>query len=95
MREDELAVYISMLRADQIGRYMTHAYLEDLHFHINPARFQVFVDSYRDTFNRNYKSPVSGRDTFIITYEHLVDEGFENKILPLLWEFLGVDLPFQ
>ncbi|KAL3924944.1 MAG: hypothetical protein SGILL_000734 [Bacillariaceae sp.] len=90
-RDDELAVYISMLRADQTGRYMTHRYPEGMRFHIEPARFQGFVDNYRDTFQRKYKSPVCGRDTFIITYEQLVDESFEGEILSLLWKFLGVD----
>ncbi|KAG7347361.1 glycosyl transferase family 2 protein [Nitzschia inconspicua] len=85
-REDELAVYISMLRADQTGRYMTHGYPSDLRFRVDPAQFQGFLDRYRDTFQTKYKSP--------ITYEQLIHDDFEKDILPLLWKFLNVDSTF-
>jgi len=91
-RQDELAVLVSMIRADETGRYLQHAYPKDLKITIDPARLQSFVDSYRDTFQRKYKSPLCGRDTFLLTYEQLVDqERFEKEMLPLLWKFLGVD----
>ena len=94
-REDELAVYVSMLRADQTGRYLTHKYPADLKLHIDPARFQGFLNNYRDTFRRKYKSPLCGRDTFHITYEQLADlEDFEREMLPKLWTFLGVRTNF-
>jgi len=51
-REDELAVYVSMLRADQTGLYMTHAYPQELRLHIDPAKFQAFLDHYRYTFQK-------------------------------------------
>jgi hypothetical protein len=91
-REDELAVYISMLRAEKTGSNMTQQYPDHLKFYVDPHRFQVFVDNYRVTFRRKYKSPMEKRDTFRVTYEQLVDEvRFEADILPLLWQFLGVD----
>jgi len=91
-REDELAVYVSMMRAEKTGRYMTLAYPQNLKLKIDPVRFQTFVNNYRDTFRRKYKSPMEKRDTFRLTYEQMVDEeNFENEILPLLWNFLGVD----
>ena len=92
-RQDELAVYVSMLRADQTGRYMTHAYPDDLTLHIDPAQFQQFLDHYRDTFARKYKSPTVGRDTFCITYEQLCGDAtvLEEQIMPQLFQFLGVD----
>ena len=35
------------------------------------------------------------RDTFRVTYEQLLDEEhFEDEVLPLLWDFLGVDNSF-
>jgi len=40
-RKDELAVYVSMLRADETGRYMTHKYPEGMTFHIDPILFGV------------------------------------------------------
>lgn len=57
-RKDELAVYVSMLRADETGRYMTYQYPEELTFTIDPAAFQRFLDRYRHTFRKKYK--VSG-----------------------------------
>ena len=92
-RQDELAVSVSMLRADQTGRYMKHAYPDDLTLHIDPAQFQQFVDNYRDTFARKYKSPTVGRDTFCITYEQLCSDTtvLEGQIMPQLFQFFGVD----
>eukprot|EP00977_Amphora_coffeiformis_P016757 scaffold5296_cov163-Amphora_coffeaeformis.AAC.12 len=81
-----------MMRADMTGRYMTHSYPEDLKLHIDPARFQTVVDNYRDTFQRKYKSPMCGQDSFTFCYEDLVDEPtFSTEILPKLWKFLGVN----
>lgn len=97
-RRDELAVYISMQRADLMGRYMTHKYPSDLKIHIDPATFQSFINNYRHTFRDKYISPTadSFKDTFWIEYEEMVDEvNFETNILPKLWEFLGVDSTVQ
>ena len=92
MREDELAVYVSMKRAEKTGHYMTLPYPKKLKLHIDPADFQTFVNNYRDTFRRKYKSPMERRDTFRVSYEQILDEvQFEKQVLPLLWEFLGVD----
>lgn len=92
VRDDELAVYVSMKRAEITGNYMTHKYPDKLKIHIKPVDFQAFVNNYRDTFKRKYKSPTCGRDTFRVSYEQLIDEdNFEKTILPLLWRFLGVD----
>ena len=95
-REDELAVYVSTLRADQTGAYLTHQYPKDLKLHIDPAKFQAFLDRYRLTFQRKYTSPMAGRDTFRLTYEQMVDdeEQFAQEILPKLYRFLGVDPSF-
>lgn len=92
-REDELAVFVSMKRADQTGFYMTKSYPKDLKLHIDPAEFQRFVNNYRNTFRNKYRSPIEKRDTFHITYEQLVNEteqDFERDIVPELWKFLGV-----
>lgn len=90
-RKDELAVYVSMLRADETGRYMTHKYPQNLTFNIDPAKFQHFLDRYRHTFRHKYKSPIVQRDTFWIDYEDLSDlEYFRLNIYPLLCNFLGV-----
>jgi len=91
-REDELAVYLSMMRAEKTGMYMSVEYPRHLKVHIDPAKFQTFVFNYRDTFQRKYKSPFEKRDTFWITYEQLLDkEHFNESILPLLLHFLDVD----
>jgi glycosyltransferase involved in cell wall biosynthesis len=90
-RKDELAVYVSMLRADETGRYMTHNYPENLKFNIDPAEFQSFLDRYRHTFHHKYKSPIVQRDTFWIYYEDLCDlEYFRMNIYPHLCNFLGI-----
>lgn len=90
-RKDELAVYVSQLRADETGRYMTYGYPEDLTFTIDPAHFQSFLDRYRHTFRKKYQSPIAQRDTFWINYEDLCDEeAFRENIYPHLCEFLGV-----
>eukprot|EP00980_Cylindrotheca_fusiformis_P023412 scaffold10472_cov126-Cylindrotheca_fusiformis.AAC.7 len=95
-RKDELAVYVSMQRADLTGLYMTHSYPQDLKIKVDPAAFQAFLNNYRHTFCKKYKSPISKRDTFWIDYEQLVDEDkFEQEILPKLWKFLGVDPTVQ
>lgn len=91
-RRDELAVYVSMLRADETGRYMTHCYPEGLTFNIDPAAFQFFLNRYRLTFQTKYKSPIVKRDTFWICYEDLCDETyFAENVYPPLCQFLGVD----
>ena len=91
-REDELAVYVSMQRADQTGHYMTYSYPTDLKIHVDPAAFQIFVNNYRHTFSTKYQSPVAQHDTLHITYEKMMDEEhFEAEIVPKLWKFLGVD----
>lgn len=98
MREDELAVFVSMKRADYTGSYMTNAYPKDLTFRIDPAEFQRFLNNYRNTFRNKYRSPIAKRDTFWITYEQLIDtKVFETTILPRLWDFLGVknDIPMR
>lgn len=90
-REDELAVFVSMKRADLTGRYLSHPYPDDLKITICPAEFQTFVNNYRHTYRKKYRSPMVGRDTFHITYEELVEEEyFESQLLPHLWRFLGV-----
>jgi len=97
-REDELAVFVSMKRADQTGLYMTRSYPEELKLHIPPAEFQRFINNYRNTFRNKYRSPIEKRDTFHITYEQLIDEiDFEDNIAPKLWDFLGVrnDVPLR
>ena len=97
-REDELAVYVSMQRADLTGLYMTHNYPKDLKIHVDPAAFQIFINNYRHTFQKKYKSPIFQRDTFWITYEQLIDdEVFERQVYPKLMEFLKVDstVPIQ
>jgi hypothetical protein len=91
-REDELAVYVSMMRAETTGRYMTISYPNDLQLRAVPVPFQTFVNNYRDTFQRKYKSPMAKQDTFHITYEQIVAENhFDSDVSPLLWDFLGVD----
>lgn len=91
-REDELAVYLSMKRADQTGRYLTHKYPKNIQVEVDPASFQTFLNNYRNTFDRKYQSPVEKRDTFRITYEQLVDpEMFHRDIAPKLCRFLGID----
>lgn len=91
-REDELAVYVSMKRAEKTGFYMTQPYPRDLKIHVDPVAFQMFIHNYRDTFGRRYKSAMWKQDTFRVSYEQLVDErNFKTEILPLLWNFLGVD----
>ena len=91
-REDELAVYVSALRADETGLYLGMCYPKDLKVYINPAYFQRFVNNYRNTYRNKYKTPMVERDTFHITYEQLIDEDhFRGDILPKLWNFLNVD----
>ena len=97
-REDELAVFVSMKRADKTGFYMTHSYPKNLTLHVDPAEFQRFVNNYRNTFKNKYRSPIEKRDTFHITYEDLIDEDhFETVIAPKLFDFLGVqaNIPIQ
>jgi glycosyltransferase involved in cell wall biosynthesis/LPS sulfotransferase NodH len=90
-REDELAVFVSTKRAEMTGHYMTHPYPSDVKVYVDPAEFQSFVNNYRHTFRKKYRSPIEKRDTFRITYEQLVDQKrFETEILPELWKFLGV-----
>ena len=91
-REDELAVYVSALRADETGLYLGKHYPKNLKVYVNPAFFQRFVNNYRNAFRNRYKSPMPKRDTFHITYEQLIDEDhFRTDILPKLWKFLKVD----
>ena len=75
-RKDELAVYVSMLRADETGGYMKHEYPKNLTFTIDPAAFQSFLDRYRHTFRKKYKSPIEKRDTFWICYVSLSQSAF-------------------
>jgi glycosyltransferase involved in cell wall biosynthesis len=93
VREDELAVYVSMQRAEKSGRYMTGSYPKHLLvIHVDPVAFQVFVDNYWDTYHRRYKSAFEHRDSFWISYEQITQEAsFEESVLPLLWKFLGVN----
>lgn len=91
-REDELKVFVSAMRAEMTGHYMTHSYPDNLKLHVDPAKFQVFVNMYRETFYQKYTSPTAERDTFRITYEQLSkQESFDEEVRPLLWRFLGVD----
>ncbi|CAJ1940641.1 unnamed protein product [Cylindrotheca closterium] len=89
-RQDELAVFISMKRAEKTNAYMTHQYPSDLTIHVDPAEFQRFLNNYNNTFQNKYRSPISKRDTFIIEYEQLVDPIAFEEIAPKLWRFLGV-----
>lgn len=91
-REDELAVYVSMKRAEKTGHYMTKKYPEGLKIHVNPAAFQAFLNNYRAAYGRRHKSVTQAQDTFRISYEQLIEEDdFGKNVLPLLWDFLGVD----
>ncbi|KAL7488326.1 hypothetical protein ACHAW6_013904 [Cyclotella cf. meneghiniana] len=90
-REDELAVYVSMLRAESTGIYMENPYPVDLQVKVDIAQFQSFVNNYRRTFENKYRGPFHKRDTFHLTYEQLQDETtFDGTIAPCLWDFLGV-----
>jgi hypothetical protein len=91
-REDELAVYVSMKRAEVTGSYMSRKYPQNLKINIDIPKFQAFVNHYRFTFQRKYKSPLHERDTFHISYEQLIDEeNFNAEIAPLLFQFLNVN----
>lgn len=46
-REDELAVYVSMMRAEKTGIYMSNKYPEDLRVRVDPVKFQTFLNNYR------------------------------------------------
>lgn len=90
-REDELAVYVSMMRAESTGIYMGNPYPVGLKVRIDVAKFQAFIGNYRRTFEHKYRGPFRRQDTFHITYEQLQDESvFDDEIAPLLWDFLGV-----
>lgn len=90
-REDHLSVYVSMIRAEKTGNYMTLSYPENLKVIVDPSKFQAFVNHYNYVFERKYKSATARRDTFWVTYEQLTDgKLFNEDILPLLWRFLGV-----
>ena len=91
-RDCELSTYVSMKRAEITGSYMTRSYPKGLRVHIDVAAFQAFVNHYRFTFQRKYKSPLYRQDTFRVTYEQLIDQKqFDETIAPKLFEFLGVD----
>ncbi len=92
IREDELAVYVSMKRAEETGSYMTRKYPKGLKIRIDIPKFQAFVNHYKYTFQRKYRSPLQTQDSFRISYEQIVDkENFERQVAPLLFKFLGVD----
>jgi len=75
-RECELSTYVSMKRAEITGSYLTLPYPTGLKVTIDVAAFQVFVNNYRFTFQRNYRSPLRCQeDTFRVTYEQLTDDG--------------------
>jgi hypothetical protein len=63
-REDELAVYVSMKRAEMTGHYMSHGYSPELKIRVDPAAFQTYVNNYRHTCRTQYHSPMAKRDTF-------------------------------
>lgn len=90
-REDELAVFVSMMRAETTGIYMGNPYPLGLKVKVDVAKFQAFINNYRRTFEIKYRGPFHKRDTFHVTYEQLQDEeGFADQVAPLLWDFLGV-----
>ena len=89
-RKDELAVFVSMLRAEETGLYLGKEYPQGIMVEVDPARFQTFINNYRFTFQQRYKSP-SRKMTIVVDYEQLLDEKFGRDILPLIWKFLGVN----
>ena len=92
VRECELSVWVSMKRAEKTGSYMTKKYPQDLCIEIDIPAFQAFVNHFKFTFQRKYKSTFHLSDSFHISYEQLTDEEhFDKNIAPLLWKFLGVD----
>eukprot|EP00554_Chaetoceros_debilis_P016839 CAMPEP_0194127360 /NCGR_PEP_ID=MMETSP0150-20130528/60480_1 /TAXON_ID=122233 /ORGANISM="Chaetoceros debilis, Strain MM31A-1" /LENGTH=954 /DNA_ID=CAMNT_0038821281 /DNA_START=524 /DNA_END=3385 /DNA_ORIENTATION=+ len=95
-RDCELSTYVSMRRAEVTGNYLGTPYPNDLKIHVDVSAFQAFVNHYRFTFQRKYKSPLYPQDSFHVTCEQLVDKDvFNNEIAPKLWGFLGVDDAFQ
>jgi hypothetical protein len=91
-RDCELSTYVSMKRAEITGSYLTRSYPKDLKVKLDVAAFQAFVNNYRFTFQRKYKSPLYREDTFYVTYEQLADEAhFNAQIAPKIFSFLGVD----
>ena len=97
-RECELSTYVSMKRAEITGSHLGKPYPPNLKVHIGIPEFQAFVNHYRFTFERKYRSPLYKQDSFRITYEQLINEEvFDKDIAPKLWSFLGVDsnLPVQ
>jgi LPS sulfotransferase NodH len=92
-RQDELAVYVSMLRAEKTGFYLTHDY-DDVRVHVDPVAFQQFLESYRRAYNR-YRSPMENVDTIHITYEQLTNEEIADAEYARLCRFLGIadDVP--
>lgn len=95
-REDELAVYVSMIQAALTDTRTRATYPKEFKVHVDAEKFQTFINNYRGTFQSMYKSRAANEDTFILSYEQLTsDETFDITILPLLWQFLGVNVDVQ
>lgn len=87
-RENVLDVYISKLRSDRTGHYVSKP-LDSIHVNVDPAAFSAFIHYY-DACYDFLESCVSGQDVHRVTYDQLVDGDGDAAIKAVL-SFLGVD----
>jgi hypothetical protein len=92
-REDELAVFVSMIRAEKTGFYQTQDY-SDVRVHVDPVAFQRFIESYRHAYY-SYRSPMANVDTIHISYEQITNEEIADAEYARLCRFLSIadDVP--
>jgi glycosyltransferase involved in cell wall biosynthesis len=88
-RDNVMDVYISKLRSDKSGHYISKS-LDSIRVDVDPAAFAAFIDYY-DACYEFYEGCVAGQDVHRVTYEQLVDVHGGDEAVKAVLSFLGVE----
>jgi len=88
-RENVLDVYISKLRADKTGYYISKK-LDDIRVDVDLAAFAAFVDYYEACY-KFYDDCVVGQQVHRVTYDQLADPVGGDDAVQKILSFLGIE----
>ena len=88
-RKNYLDVYVSKLRSDKTGNYITRS-LDGVRVHIDPTAFDEFIDYY-DSCYAYMDSLLQGQTCHRVTYEDLTSHSAES-VVKGIFMFLNVEI---
>jgi len=87
-RKDVLQLYVSKLRADKTGGYLSEK-LDGISVHVDPASFQAFVEYHHQCFEFLHAF-LQSQQVHYVTYEEIAHHSTADDSVNAILRFLGV-----